>query len=222
MTHLKQLLPDRSFTLQALLILLLSSFVANASEISPQTKKAQSQSALTEALQHAFGSTVEAVTIFKPWYLTGDFNGDGAQDVLLAVRIKGHRSELPAEVKLLNPFSRGAKPIFPANPVGDPTLAIAIIHGGPSGWQSSVAGKFLLFGESPILILENDRAISKYSEGQLRLMEIISKRGRRPRGAFRAPAAARGDAILFGTEAADSMLYWDGKTYRWHELEGGE
>jgi hypothetical protein len=53
-------------------------------------------------------------------------------------------------------------------------------------------------------------------------MEIVKKRGRRVRGAMSTPAAARGDAVLLGTEAADSTLYWNGKTYRWVESEGGE
>ena len=87
--------------------------------------------------------------------------------------------------------------------------------------ESWAAGKFLLFGESPVLILEDDRAQSKGLEGRVKLMEIISKHGRR-RGPLGAPAAARGDTILLGTEAADSILYWNGKTYRWKELEDGE
>jgi hypothetical protein len=49
-------------------------------------------------------------------------------------------------------------------------------------------------------------------------MEIISKRGKRRRGATRPPAAAKGDAILLGTEATESILYWNGKTYRWEEF----
>ena len=223
---------NRSFTGQFVLHLLALSLLAlaanasaNARGLATQAKqtKLPSQSDLTNALQTAFGSTVEAVTTFKPFYLTADFNGDGAEDVLIAVRIKGHRSELQKDVKLLNPFGYGAKLTFPADPVATPTLAIAIIHGGKGGWQSSsAAGKFLLVGESPVLILENDRATSAYPEGRIDLMSIINKRGRRPRGALRAPAAARGDAVLLGTEAADSILYWNGKTYRWEESEGGE
>lgn len=224
---MKQVNPNRSITRHAVFLVLLCSlltFAANAQCVSSQARKAKepSRSALTEALQKSLGSTVEAVTTFKPFYLTGDFNGDGAQDVLIAVRIRGHRSELPKDVRLLNPFARGAKPTFPVDPVAVPTLALAIIHGSRAGWQSSPMEKFLLVGESPVLALENDRATSKYPEGQVKLMEIIKRNGRRRRGAFRAPATAKGDSVLLGTEAADSILYWDGKTYRWQETEGGE
>jgi len=163
---------------------------------------------------------VEAVTTLKPFYLTADFNGDGAQDVLIVVRLKDHRSELPKDVRLLNPFARDAKPTFPVDPNAKPTLALAIIHGGRGGWQRSpAAGKFLLLGESPIAILENDRATSGYRDSLTNLMTIITRRGLRRRGA-RFPPAARFDSINLLTEAAESILYWNGKTYRWEELAG--
>ena len=43
--------------------------------------------AVTEALQASFGSVVEAVTGFAPFYLTGDFNGDRMQDIVVVVLI---------------------------------------------------------------------------------------------------------------------------------------
>ena len=225
--NMKQVNPNRSIPRHVVFLVLVCSlltFAANAQCVSSQAKKAKepSQSPLNAALQKSFGSTVEAVTTFKPFYLTGDFNGDGAQDALIVVRLKSRASELPKDVKLLNPFARGAEPTFPVDPSANPTLALAIIHGRRTGWQTAPAGKFLLVGESPVLALENDRAISKYPEGQVKLMEIIKRSGRRRRGAFRAPATAKGDSVLLGTEAADSILYWDGKTYRWQETEGGE
>jgi hypothetical protein len=189
-----------------------------------QTKAGDSNqsAAVTEALKASFGSSLEAVTNFNPFYLTGDFNGDGAQDILIVVRLKGRRSELPGNVKVLNPFYRTSNPTFPADPAAKPTLAFAIIHGTSAGWKTAQpAAKFLLLGESPVLILENDRATSGHVEDAKGLMEIISKRGRR-RAASRPPAAAKGDSILLGTEAAESILYWNGKTYRWEESEGGE
>src|SRR6185503_3603176 len=59
---------------------------------------------VTETLQASFGSAVEAVTAFKPFYLTGDFNGDGMQDIVIVVRIKERRSALPKDVRVINPF----------------------------------------------------------------------------------------------------------------------
>jgi hypothetical protein len=158
------------------------------------------------------------VPAFRPFHLTGDFNGDGGQDILIVVRLKGRRSELPPDVKLLNPFYRTEGPAFPADPSAIPTLAFVIIHGTKAGWKTPpTAAKFLLVGESPILILENERAMGRPEDAK-GLMELISKRGKRRRGATRPPAAAKGDAILLGTEATESILYWNGKTYRWEEF----
>jgi hypothetical protein len=187
-----------------------------------RANESNQSAAVTESLKTSFGSSLEAVTSFNPYYLTGDFNGDGAQDILIVVRLKGRRSELPPDVKILNPFYRTGQPTFPVDPSAKPTLAFAIIHGTNAGWKTSQPGaKFLLLGESPVLILENDRATSGRSEDAKGLMEIVSKRGRR-RAASQPPAAAKGDSILLGTEAAESTLYWNGKTYRWQESEGGE
>jgi hypothetical protein len=189
-------------------------------QTTPQPKASQSSqtAAVTDALKTLFGASVEAVPAFRPFYLTGDFNGDGGQDILIVVRLKGRRSELPPDVKLLNPFYRTEGPVFPSDPSAKPTLAFAIIHGTSAGWKTPpTAAKFLLVGESPILILENERAMGRPEDAK-GLMEIISKRGKRRRGATRPPAAAKGDAILLGTEATESILYWNGKTYRWEEF----
>ena len=230
MKTLKQVQTNRSFDGHAvclLLVIFLLTLAANAQGVSAQSKtqtktNQPSQSTLGDALQTSFGSAVEAVTAFKPFYLTADFNGDGAQDVLIVVRIKGHASELPKDVKVLNPFGYGTRPAFPADPTTKPTLALAIIHGSRGGWQNSpAAGKFLLVGKSPILILENDRATSGYPDALTNLMNVTIKRGKRPRDPW-FPAAARFASILLGTEAADSILYWNGRTYRWKELGGGE
>jgi len=206
------------------LFLLIVAFLITTVYATRQTRANESnQSAtVTEALRASFGASLEAVTGFNPFYLTGDFNGDGAQDILIVVRVKGRRSELPPDVKVLNPFYRTREPAFPTDPAAKPTLAFAIIHGTNADLKTpQPAGKFLLLGESPILILENDRATSGHSEDAKGLMEIVSKRGKR-RVASRPPPAAKGDSILLGTEATESILYWNGKTYRWQESEGGE
>ena len=189
-----------------------------------QTKANQSNqsAAVTEALKASFGSSLEAVTAFNPFYLTGDFNGDGAQDIVIVARIKGHRSDLPPDVKVYNPFER-PKAVFPADPLANPTVALAIIHGSRAGWQTPPAlEKFLLFGESPVLILNLGRVTSGDPNAVKNLMELLRKGPRRLRNLGWPPAAARGDSIVLGTEATDSILYWNGKTYRWEEAAGGE
>ena len=156
---------NRTFKEQVIFLLLVVLLANNVCSLSGQTKtqtKASqlSQTTLKNMLQTSFGSAVEPVSAFKPYYLTGDFNGDRAQDILIVVRIKGTRAELASDVTLYNPFER-PKAVFPTNPSANPTLAFAIIHGSKPGWQTPPAlEKFLLLGETPILILNYGRAIN--------------------------------------------------------------
>ena len=144
----------------------------------PLAKASQSTQSATviEVLKTSFGPALEPATRFKPFYLTGDFNGDGAQDIAIVVRIKGQRRDLAPDVKILNPFDDGPRVTFPVDSATKPTLALAIIHGTATGWKTSQpAGKFLLLGESPVLILEYDRSAGKPEDAK-DLMEIMTKR----------------------------------------------
>ena len=196
---------------------------ASAQTTRQTTANQSSQTAaVTEALKTSFGSSLEAVTAFNPFYITGDFNGDGAQDIVIVARIKGQRGDLPPDVKVYNPFER-PKAVFPADPLANPILALAIIHGSRPGWQTPPAlEKFLLFGESPVLILNHARVTSGDPNAVKNLMELLRKGSRRLRNLGWPPAAAKGDSIVLGTEATDSILYWNGKNYRWEEAAGGE
>lgn len=206
-----------------IVVLLLSYASSLLAQTKTQTKAPQpSQASLREALQKSFGAAVEPVTAFKPFYLTGDFNGDGARDILIVVRIKGPRAELASDVTLYNPFER-PKAVFPANPSANPTLAFAITHGNKPGWQTPPAlEKFLLLGQTPILILNYGRVTSAAPQDRNELMELLGKRSVKFRADGWPPAAAKGDSIVLGTEATDSILYWNGKNYRWEEAAGAE
>jgi len=167
-----------------------------------------------EAIKASFGSVVQPATRFKPYYVTGDFNGDGVQDLAVVVLIKEKRGALPRDLRIMNPFD-GPKINFPANPTSDHKLALAIIH----GWKTTQGTKFLLVGESPILVLEYGRATSNNPEDARNLIELMTKSGKRRRGQ-KFSRTARGDVILLGTEiGGDSTLYWNGRTYVWKDVE---
>jgi hypothetical protein len=174
----------------------------------------QSNTAVAEALQIGFGALVEAMTGFKPFYVMGDFNGDGGQDIVVVVRINGRRNNLPKDVRVLNPFEFRGAIKFPANPASENKLALAIIH----GWKTPGPRRtFLLIGDSPILILEYARATSNQLDDRKGLIELMGKRDKRPKGET-LPRGSRGDVIVLGTEVGgDSHLYWDGRTYRWQD-----
>jgi hypothetical protein len=82
--------------------------------------------------------------------------------------------------------------------------------------------KFLLLWETPILILNYGRVTSPASQDRKDLMELLAKRSVKFRADGWPPATAKGDSIVLGTEATDSILYWNGKNYRWEEAAGGE
>jgi hypothetical protein len=200
----------------ALALLTLSPF---ASAIVVQKSPSPNGSAVNEAVRTSFGSTVEPVTVFKPYYLTGDFNGDSAQDLVVAVQIKQARSTLPKDVKVLSPWGATyGNSTYPADPAGKPTLALVIIHGTSAGWQTQTSAKFLMLGDSPILI-QNYSRLSAGPDALRDLMSVV-RRGKLRRGEYLPPTvqrARKGDVIVLGTEAVDSYLYWNGKTYSWEE-----
>src|SRR5713101_793913 len=84
---------------------------------------ASQSAAVSEAVRAWFGSVVEPVTGFKPYYVTGDFNGDAAQDLAIVVRIKEKRAALPKDVRVVNPFDIDGKVTFPPDPASENKLA---------------------------------------------------------------------------------------------------
>jgi len=170
--------------------------------------------AVSATLQTNFGAAVEASTAFKPFYVTGDFNGDGAQDIAIVVLIKAGRSALPKDVRTLNPFELERKIKFPANPATENKLALVIIH----GWKNpKPSAKYLLIGDSPVLILDYQRVTSDQPADRQNLIGLLNRRGRRPKGST-FPPGAKGDVILLGNQVGDdSPLYWNGRTYVWED-----
>jgi len=184
----------------------------NAHAIANAIPESNSPSAIDAAVQTVFGSTVEPVKGFKPYFLTGDFNGDGAQDALVMVRVKGARAELPKDVRLMNPFSD----LPGIDPSKENQLALAIIH----DWKSAQPkAKILLIGDSPVLALQYERGVSGRAEDASDLLSLMKRHGPRPKDQ-KFPPIAKGDVILLSTEVGgDGMLYWDGKRYRWEDVE---
>lgn len=192
--------------------------------IIPATLSGESLTAqASEAINKHFNATVEAVAQFQPYYLTGDFNADGAEDLLAIVRLKVERGRLPKDVKVSNPFgfSDISRPDQSSSADGPGVaLCIAVLHGGQGGWRGSQpAGKYLLLGSSPLQILSYERI----SAGETKdLMSIVpaSRTRRNKYSEYGVPQAARGAWILVGTQVGEGLIYWDGKTYRFQDSAG--
>jgi hypothetical protein len=175
--------------------------------------KANQAALVIDAVKANFGPVVEVETVFAPFYVTGDFNGDAAMDVAVVVRISGQRVNLPKDVRVLNPFEDRTAAKFPDNPATANKLALVIIH----SWKATQpVGKFLLIGEAPVLILEHSRATSTQPDDRKDLIELMSRNGKRPKGE-KLPRGSKGDVIILGSEVGESTLYWNGRTYVWED-----
>ena len=174
----------------------------------------------TAAIDTHYNSTVEAVTQFKPFYLTGDFNADGAQDLLAVVKLKVAQGQLPKDARIVKPFGfEGTEsPSLSASTGGETiALGLAILHGGKKGWRvGQPAAKYLLLGGSPLQILTYDNISSNYVKDLMTLLPA-SRARRRRYSEFRVPQTARGAWILVGTQVGEGLVYWDGKTYRFQD-----
>ena len=178
------------------------------------------------AIKQAFGQQVEAVTQFKPHHLLGDFNADGIQDLFAIVRLRAPKSELPKDVAVSNPFARDDEERLSKDHSAEastkPVLAFAIIHGAQSGgWSGShPQAKYLLLDtQSPVLALDAGRLDPKASGAAAKLIELLPVREQRNRVASFGVelTAIEGDGVIAGTEAVDSLIYFDGTTYKWRE-----
>lgn len=184
----------------------------------PATSQADGMVAhITEALDKNYNAGVEAATQFKPFYVTGDFNGDGVADVLAVARLKVERSQLPKDMRVINPF--GFREITSPNQSSSAegegvALCLAILHGSKDGEKASA--KFLLLGGSPLLILDNARTQASDVTGLMSIVAASRTRQRRY-AEYQIPAAARGAWIRVGTQVGDGFIYWDGKSYRFKD-----
>jgi hypothetical protein len=146
-----------------------------------------------------FGDSVVLATDRKPFHLIGDFNGDGANDLLSIVKLNVAPTALPKNVAVLNPWGYESSASS-----GKSNLALLIIHGSRNGWDPNPSAWFVLtdqeFFSTPIW----------QSPGQAGLI-AVKKHSRGSPSRTR----AKGDTITLATEAGiDITLYWDGRTYR--------
>ena len=175
----------------------------------PQAGSGDTGAKAESAIRRLFGAGLEAAKDRRPYFLTGDFNGDARQDLLLLVHLKQAQGGLPKDVVVLNPWGYEKK-----DSQGASDLALAIIHGAGAGWDSAAppAGKYLLRDREYFSTPTWD---GPTPEGT----SLLSLRKKRPGNrAEAAPRMAKGDAIMIPTEAGiDIYLYWDGKTYKIYE-----
>lgn len=137
----------------------------------------------------------------SPNILHGDFDGDGAPDLLAVVTVRGMAGDLPAGVHLVLPWPPNAEVVPSDNLAQGSRVGLLVI---PAAGNATEA--YLLHDANPISILDTEAALelSVVPHSELSALEEPELENR-----------ARGDVIVVPTEAGiDTYLYWDGSTYR--------
>lgn len=167
---------------------------------------------VTSWAQQAFGDSAFVVDGFQPSSLTGDFNGDGAEDLALVVTLTKGLKALPKGVTVLHPYGYDEPGSTSPTTMGE--RFVAIIHGQKSGEETIPKATYLFAGGSPVLVVQAQRTAEELHEG---MAVVPRKRKPKQEVPLAPPKAARGDSLFLATEAAGALLFWNGKTYRWYE-----
>ena len=186
------------------------------SPIFAQNKRVNAKVTVTQiedVVRKEFGDQVKAQTALnsEPFYLLGDFNGDGHPDIAVLVNVEEGRAELKQHgVKYLDtdPYSRtNGSEINPLSAMGHNCIGIAIIHGTAVGWNvPHPAAKFLVY--------DCFSAFRLFRKG-LRIRRGSGSQGTTPK--------PKGDSIFLDLETGGtSLIYWNGRTYRGFGLRGGD
>lgn len=164
-------------------------------------------------IRTGFGPKVEVESALSsdPFYLLGDFNGDGFQDIAVLVNIEQARPDLKKHnVKFVDasPWSStNGRQIDPESQDSHNCLGVAIIHGTVSGWKGAdITDKFMFY--------DCFSAFRLVRKGQ---------RIRRGSGSQGATPRPKGDSIFLDLESgATALVYWNGKTYRGFGIRMGD
>lgn len=160
-------------------------------------------SEVTESIRKNFGSQVKVITESPPYYLLGDFNGDGFRDIAVTVNPEGAQQEIKnAGVKYLDvdPSSEtNGQELSVTDAEFKYCVGVAIMHGTADGPVLEKPGAKYLFYECfvPFKLIPRSTKLRRF------------------RGEKQPPPKLRGDAIyLYLERDAASVVYWTGQTYR--------
>jgi hypothetical protein len=205
-TLLAHLAPQRIFSL-ATAVLVFTANLAHAGAVDPM-----SRDACKEALPYIakeFAGVLEPIRRERHC-LAGDFNGDGKLDVFVVVKVVTGKVPAAARIKTILPFNFGATATQEKG-----RLQFLVLHSTPSGAVRDWAhyDRLLLDGVSSVLVLRDEKTDSD--------MERITPASEEVKQLKLPKRAMHGDGVYLMTEAVQAIIYWNGKTYVFHEDPAG-
>jgi hypothetical protein len=166
-------------------------------------------SGLPSLLDRAFDGSLAVDPDVRPGFVTGDFTGDGATDLAVAVRPRGAESlrVLNADLPRFRLQDAGATDAAsPPAPIAAGERLLAVLHGVTgTPWDGA--------GDRPAYLVRN-------GVGQGMRARPLSGVPLATR--MRAMRAHAGDVIEQERPSGRGLLLWTGAAYTWAELTGGE
>jgi hypothetical protein len=166
---------------------------------------------IKDAVSRVFEKAALPAASPNPAFVVGDFNGDGSED--LAVAVKPNEDSLgeinnelanwiledPRKVVIPKTSAGRSAPPKPVRAEKGEIL-LAIIHGvGPQGWRNPQAKQTFLL---------KNAAASKLTFQSIRNLRESKDKQKLP--------PLRGDAIGETIEGANGLVYWTGAKYAWY------
>jgi hypothetical protein len=174
-----------------------------ASAARPIKDQRPSVESVVALVRSTLTSQAEVFDRGNPWYRLGDFNGDGLQDLAVLVLVESGREELlkhGVEYIDIDPFSKGnGSELDPMTDMGQHCLGLAIFQGSSRSWSGATLGV-------PVLVYECFSEYRVIGKG-MRVRRGLASKGRTP--------VLQGDALQLELETGgQTLVYWDGRTYR--------
>jgi hypothetical protein len=180
---------------------------------------------VSEAVKRVYNDTVSVDTSYNPYFVSGDFNADGSEDLAVVVKPADTDMALLAiNDELANWLVREPKKVIVARalqdvranqiqskpqPIRKGDELIAIIHGfGATGWRDPAARQTFLLKDvagsnmraENVKDLEKTRADLPLVNGQV---------------------IRNGDVIALTQSAKTGLIFWTGSQYSWYWQGGG-